>query len=203
MRESRRFRSKLATLVKVGAVAVCVAASAALIGETQAVAQSGGGPGNGGGPGFDFSDNFETPGTWSAYSTSSSGVSYVSSRPADAQSPTHLGDEYDRRGAAPGYQMLARAFTLPTNAGACSAVVYIKPLTAVTGELQILDPANKNRLATTPFTFPGGSGWRSVVAIASAAASANVISIRVVLNHNGTWQEFLVDDLYGSCPLVP
>lgn len=186
-------------LAQLGLLAACSAATAVGAGEIEEANVNGSGPSFGGG--VNLADDFETPGTWRFYSSNRSGIGYVSSR-SDARSFTHVGSEYDRRGAS-GYQILSRSFTVPPNTGECAIAVYIKPLTAVTGQLQILDPANKTLLGAKPFHADAAGDWFSVSTTTTAAPSAAVLAVRVELDHDGTFQELLVDDLSGSCALNP
>lgn len=206
-----QFILKGVALAQLGVLAACSAATAVGAGEVEeanltvgGAAGSGGSVGNTGGSSAGapviIRDDFETPGTWGFYSSTSSGVGYVTSS-SDARSPTHVGSQYDRRGTS-GYQILFRNFTVPSNSGGCAINVYIKPLTAVTGHLQILDPANKALLAAQPFQS-AATDWFPISVSTTTAPSAGALSVRVELDHDGTFQELLVDDLSGGCALTP
>jgi hypothetical protein len=200
-------------LTQLSVLAACSAATAIGAGEVEEpnlTTDNAGGsvgsvgvPGSGGlgGGGIQLADDFETPGTWGFYSSTSSGIGYVSSR-SDARSPSHVGSQYDRRGTS-GYQILFRNFTVPPNTGECVIIAYIKPLTAVTGQLQIIDPANKALLGTKPFQAVAPGDWFGILVSTTAAPSAGALSVRVELDHDGTFQELLVDDVSGSCAQNP
>lgn len=190
-------------LAQLTALAACSAATAIGAGEIEQAVNAGGNGGTGGaGPGtISLIDDFETPGTWGFFSSTSSGVGYVSSR-SDARSPTHVGSQYDRHGTS-GYQVLFRNFTVPPNTGPCGIFIFIKPLSAVTGQVQIIDAATKASLGATPFQSTAAGDWFLVSASTTAGPSAGALSVRVELDHDGTFQELLVDDLSGSCTLSP
>jgi len=197
-----QFILKGLAFAQLGVLAACSAATAVGAGEVEGASLSAASAGGSAGSGaISLSDDFENPGTWGFYSSTRSGIGYVSSR-SDARSSTHVGSQYDRRGAS-GYQILSRNFTVPSNTGECVIIAYIKPLTAVTGQLQILDPANKALLGTKPFQTVAASDWFGVLAATTAAPSAGALSVRIELDHDGTFQELLVDDVSGSCALNP
>jgi len=196
---------------QLAALAACSATTAVNAGEIKEGVDRGGSGGTGGlftggtdgarAGGPSLIDDFEIPGTWGFYSSTTSGVGYVASR-SDARSPTHAGSQYDRHGTS-GYQVLFRNFTVPSNTGSCGISIFIKPLSAVTGQVQITDATTKASLGTTPFQSTAAGDWFPVSVSTTTGPSAGALSVRVELDHDGSFQELLVDDLSGSCTLNP
>jgi hypothetical protein len=160
----------------------------------------GGGTGMGGLPAIIFQDDFEN-GSWSFFRSAGHGNGYVSYRPADAYSPTHVGNMYDASDAAPGYSVLGKAFQLSGAGHACWAGIRIKPLSNVGGELEVRDASSKELLSSTSFQLQTASSWIWVRTYPMSTTVSDAVLVRVVLLYNGAWQSLLLDDMYGGCDI--
>jgi hypothetical protein len=153
-----------------------------------------------GGPSVSFADSLEKRlGWW--FGASAQGNGYVSRR-AEARSPNHVGDLYSNRTPAGQWVGLSKRFTLPaTTLTGCAASIWIDPFTDVTGDLEIDDAATKAQLRSGSFSLAGTRTWTQVSTGGEQLGSptGNGIIVRVHLWGNGAWQEFLFDDLSGSC----
>jgi hypothetical protein len=156
-----------------------------------------------GSPAAFFTDSLENtaPGWW--FSSTDRGNGYTSTR-AGAHSPTRVGDEYSNRNPSGQSQSLSRRFVLPAaTLTGCTASVWIDPLTAVSGKLEIDDAVTKAPLRSGSFSLAATKTWTLVSTDGAqlGSPSRNDIIVRVALLGNGEWQEFLFDDLSGSCTL--
>jgi hypothetical protein len=163
------------------------------------------GGGAGGAPSATFSDTFENSlGWW--FNTSDLGNGYISTR-TEARSPSHVGDEYSNHNPTGQWQSLNKRFTfdinyIPTD---CQASIWIRPLTVVTGALEVDDALTGNPIQYKAFALPATNTWTQVstdLVAPSQAPTGKVIIVRVELLGNGAWQEFLIDDLFGWCPAM-
>jgi hypothetical protein len=139
------------------------------------------------------------PGWW--FTRSDLGNGYVSRR-AEARSPSHVGDEYSNNNPSGQWQALSRQFVLPgATLTECTASVWIDPLAAVHGLLEIDDAATRAPLRSESFSLAGTKTWTLVATEGDPLGSptSNAIIVRVELLGNGEWQEFLFDDVLGNC----
>ena len=154
-------------------------------------------------PAVFFTDSLENADSRWWFGSANLGNGYVSTR-AGAHSPTRVGDEYSNRNPPGQWQSLSRRFVLPAaTLTGCAASVWIDPLTPVSGVLEIDDAVTKAPLRSGSFSLAATHTW-TLVSTASdqlGAPTGNAIIVRVGLLGNGAWQEFLFDDLSGSCTL--
>jgi hypothetical protein len=195
----------LALLISFGLLSVAAMA----IDVHQAMAGSGGDGCNivaaGGAAGMPtgFSDDFEsTSGWW--FLTSDLGNGYVSSR-ADALSPTHVGYQYSSRNPAGQWQSLNKKFIAAGSGGVpidCHVRIAVDPITPIQGSLEIDDALTKQMVHSQQFSLSTTNTWTEVATCPSpkvGSFTSNAVIVRVILTGNGAWQEFLVDNLVGSC----